>query len=160
MTPAQFKAARLSFGLTQKKMAAWLYTNERRVRAWEKGENPIPGGVRRALSLMKLIESLPTEKEVASFSGALLAGNFSINPHYIPLSIDTIIKNISGVINVRVIEDKNFTIRLEVTGGDKSEIANAIFENLYIGATTMGNTTIIINYGCYKKHISFDYIEV
>ncbi len=101
----------------------------------------------------------PTEKEVMDFSKALLCGEFSINPYYSPVSVVTVIKNLSDVIDVRIIEDKNFTIRLEVTGGDKLEIANAIFENLYIGANTIGDTTIVINYNCYEKHISFDYIE-
>ncbi len=51
MTPEQFKIIRKEMKLTQKQMAAWLYTNERRIRAWEKGENPMPGSVRRCFEL-------------------------------------------------------------------------------------------------------------
>ncbi len=53
ITPTQFKAARLAMGMTQKQMAAWLYTSDRRIRAWEKGEAAIPGGVRRCLELIE-----------------------------------------------------------------------------------------------------------
>jgi hypothetical protein len=53
MTPLQFKISRLATGMTQKEFGAWLYTSDRRVRAWEKGEARIPGSAIRCLELWK-----------------------------------------------------------------------------------------------------------
>lgn len=55
LTSTQFKAARLAMDMTQKQMAEWLYTSDRRIRAWEKGEAAIPGGVRRCIDLANQI---------------------------------------------------------------------------------------------------------
>lgn len=46
MTPAEFRAARKSFGLTQAALAADLGLKDgRTIRRWESGERPIPGPV-------------------------------------------------------------------------------------------------------------------
>lgn len=58
LSSIEFKAARLAMGMTQKQMAEWLYTSDRRIRAWERGEAAIPGGVRRCIEQWKIINSL------------------------------------------------------------------------------------------------------
>lgn len=48
-TPAEFKAARIELGLTQKQLADMLDVSEVSISNWENGRNPIPRTAEMAL---------------------------------------------------------------------------------------------------------------
>lgn len=52
MTPAQFKKALKTAGLTQRGAAKSFGVNERTVRRWVKGDDPVPQTVQRLLPFM------------------------------------------------------------------------------------------------------------
>ena len=53
MTSEQLKATRAEFGLSQPKFADKLLVSVRTVRAWEQGQNDIPGSIELLIQLLK-----------------------------------------------------------------------------------------------------------
>jgi transcriptional regulator with XRE-family HTH domain len=79
MTPAQFKSARETLGLSQASLASLLQMGgdgERTVRRWEVGERRIPGPV---AVLMRLFSARPALMELATQSNLRSDINAALN---------------------------------------------------------------------------------
>jgi len=57
MTPAEYKSARATLGLSHDDLAAWLGVNRASSYKWESGVNEVPGPVARAVGLALAIET-------------------------------------------------------------------------------------------------------